>query len=514
MQLIILAALLATLAQSEVAPAILTAAAEPVSNGHWLLVLLTTLAAPLATACDGGWFVARLRQQSATDQLCWQQASARYERFQLAGLWLWLACSLAIIYLLNWPAVVRIEWGWRTWPLVDEVFILLPVIGSLLLVWMTFYLVERSACLVKGTVARASSVWSYLSWNVRHYLALAIIPAFVVIGAQELFAHFRPAADPTVGSLPTAAWLLCLPAIVVLPAALPLLLARVWPTVDLPAGELRDELVRISRERKTPLTRLLVWQTEGRMTNAAVAGLSRWCRYLFLTDALLVQLTPDEIAAVVRHELGHLQRCHLLQRLLVLALPVLAGAALQPLVGFDQDWLSTNSPYAIPVAGCYLIYAALVVGQLSRWMEYDADLTAILNADNQVNPDNARDLIHALAVFQGPHRESRFAHWLHPPTSSRIAWIRRVLMQPEEGMRFRWECERLAKVIYCLIAGLIAAALVGPLFSPTLIVERVLLQAEHSHSGATVAAHRGQVQHSPSQPRAVLLRGRRGDNLP
>lgn len=464
MQLIILAALLATLAQSEVTPATVTAAAEPASNGHWLLVLLTTLAAPLATACDGGWFVARLRQQSAADQLCWQQASTRYERFQLAGLWLWLACSLAIIYLLNWPAMIRIEWGWRIWPLMDELLILLPVVGSLLLVWTTFYLVERSACEVKGTPARASSLWSYLAWNVRHYLALAIIPAFVVLGAQELFAHFRPATDSTT-TISTAAWLLFLPAIVVTPAALPLLIARVWPTVDLPAGELRDELVLISRERKTPLTRLLVWQTEGRMTNAAVAGLSRWCRYLFLTDALLGQLTPDEIAAVVRHELGHLQRKHLLQRLLVLALPVLAGIALQPLVGFEQDWLSTSSPYAIPVAGCYLLYAALAVGQLSRWMEYDADLAAVLNTRGEVNADYARDLIHALAVLQGPHRESRFAHWLHPPTSARIAWIRRVLMQPEEGQRFRQRLNRLAQKIYALNAGLIAAALVGPLFS-------------------------------------------------
>jgi Zn-dependent protease with chaperone function len=208
---------------------------------------------------------------------------------------------------------------------------------------------------------------------------------------------------------------------------------------------------------------MLVWQTNGRMTNAAVAGLSRWCRYLFLTDALLVQLTPEETAAVVRHELGHLQRRHLLQRLLVLALPLLAGIALQPLLGFDSNWLSTSSPHALIVAGSYLLYAALAVGQLSRWMEYDADLGAVLDSAGQVNPDYARDLIHALAVLQGPQRESRFAHWLHPPTASRIAWIRRVLMTPVEGREFRQRLNRVAWGIYglviaTLVLGLIASA--------------------------------------------------------
>lgn len=463
MQLIILAALLATLAQSEVTPATITAPAGFASNWQLLVIVLTTLAAPFATACDGGWFVTRLHRQAQTDQLCWQRISQRYERLQLAGLWLWLACSLAVIYLWNWPAIVRTEWGWQAWPLVDELLILLPVVGSLLLVWISFYLVEATACRIKQTSPRATSLGSYLLWNTRHYLALALVPAFLVLGAQELFIWLRPGT--TASPLPPAAWVLLLPALAVLPALLPLLLARIWPTVDLPAGDLRDELIRISRQQRTPLTRLLVWQTEGRMTNAAVAGLSRWCRYLFLTDALLVQLTADEIAAVVRHELGHLQRRHLLLRLLVLALPILAGVALQPLLDWDRDWLATTSPYSLAVAGGFLLYAALIVGQLSRWLEYDADLAALVGRDGELNADHARHLIHALAVLQGPNRESRFAHWLHPPTSARIAWIRRVLMQPEEGARFRRRMDRLSKVIFCVSAGLVAAVLVGPVFA-------------------------------------------------
>jgi hypothetical protein len=112
-----------------------------------------------------------------------------------------------------------------------------------------------------------------------------------------------------------------------------------------------------------------------------------------------------------------------------------------------------------------VVYAALVVGQLSHWIEYDADLAAILDTDGQVNPDYARDLIYTLAVLQGPQRESRLAHWLHPPTSARIAWIRRVLMQPEEGMGFRRKLDLLARVIYGLVVALAVIVLLAPMFA-------------------------------------------------
>jgi Zn-dependent protease with chaperone function len=457
MQLIILAALLATLAHSEAAPDIVTAAASSevlTGFGSWrlLVIFFTTLAAPLATACDAGWFVASLEKQKLTEPIGWQRAGERYERLQLAALWLWLAGSLAIIYLWKWPAIVQVTWGWRNWPLIDDALILLPVLASLLLIWATFFYVEKTAERLKQVAPRRNSLSSYLVWNSRHYLAMALVPAFLVLAGQELAARYV---------ISSSAWLLAIPAVVLAPCALPLLLRWLWPTIELPAGELRDRIVNISRELQTPLTRLLVWQTQGRMTNAAVAGLSRWCRYLFLTDALLLELTPDEIAAVVRHELGHLQRLHLLQRLLVLALPVLAGFALQPLPGFNGDWLSTTSPYALAVSAAYVLYALLIVAPFSRWLEYDADLSAFTNAASEVNPDQARDLIHALVVLQGPQRESRLAHLLHPPTASRISWIRRVLLNPREGMAYRCRLDQLARMIVAIISGLVGLIALG-----------------------------------------------------
>lgn len=453
MQLIILAALLATLAQTETAPAAITAAPAAGAGGDvsvWklLLMLLTALAAPVATACDAGWFVTTLRKSDLTSNADWRRAGERYERLQLAALWLWLAGALAVIYLWRWPRIVQVTWGLQIWPLLDDALILLPALASLLLVWSVFHAVERIAQRIRQVPEPQTSLWTYLAWNTRHYLAMALVPAFLVLATQEALLRYP---------IGPVAWWLALPAVLAVPLALPLLLARVWPTVELPAGELRERIESICAEAKTPLTRLLVWQTQGRMTNAAVAGLSRWCRYLFLTDALLVQLAPEEVAAVVRHELAHLQRRHLLQRLLVLAIPVLAGLALQSSQVLPADWLAMSSPFSLGVAALYVVFALLVVAPLCRWLEYDADLAACWDARGRLHADHVRDLIHALVALQGPQRESRLANLLHPPTVLRIAWLRRVLLRPEEGIAFRRRAGWLALAIY----GLVGVSVLG-----------------------------------------------------
>jgi Zn-dependent protease with chaperone function len=465
MQLIILAALLATLAHSEATPdwgmagtfAAKWLGGEP---GRLLCLLLTMLAAPVATACDGGWFIARLRRNPLTHCQHWQQAGQRYERLQLAALWLWLAGSLAVIYLWDWPQLVRVEWGWSTWPLVDDLLVLAPVVGSLVLVWLTFYFVERTAHRLRESPQQHQTLAAYLVWQCRHYLAMALIPALVVLAIQDISVYYGQhwnfvAAPAHLG------WL-AIPALALLVIALPLLLRRLWPTTALPANELRTTLEAISTQQRTPLTQILVWETGGRLANAAVAGVSRHCRYLFLTDALLAQLAPTEIAAVVRHELAHLQRRHLILRMLLLVLPGLAWFALQPLLQSEVDLLSTSSPYSLAVSGLYLAYAAIVVGYYSKLLEYDADLAAVFDEQGELAADSARDLIHALATLQGPHGDSRFS-WLHPPTSARIGWIRRVLMKPAEGHAYRHKLDQLARLIVMstiALCGLIAVAAV------------------------------------------------------
>jgi len=58
---------------------------------------------------------------------------------------------------------------------------------------------------------------------------------------------------------------------------------------------------------------ILYWPIfEGRMITAGVMGLVKKFRYILVTEALLDILSPEELDAVIAHEIGHVKRRHLL----------------------------------------------------------------------------------------------------------------------------------------------------------------------------------------------------------
>ena len=54
----------------------------------------------------------------------------------------------------------------------------------------------------------------------------------------------------------------------------------------------------------------------GRMITAGVMGLIKKFRYILVTNGLLQMLEPEEIDAVIAHEIGHIKKQHLLFYLL------------------------------------------------------------------------------------------------------------------------------------------------------------------------------------------------------
>src|SRR5262245_1384372 len=131
MQLVILTAVLATLAASE-------CGGEPVSGVAWrlALVVITPLIAPLAALVGARQFV--LVSQAGTRR----EAIAHW--LERAVLGVWLVTVTIVLFVAQWPRIVAGNWDLGRWPLVDELVILAPVIGSLLLVWSAFYWHDRA----------------------------------------------------------------------------------------------------------------------------------------------------------------------------------------------------------------------------------------------------------------------------------------------------------------------------------------------------------------------------------
>jgi Zn-dependent protease with chaperone function len=457
MQLAILAAVLTALAQAD------NGALPPVSGLAWrlLLVAASVFVAPLAALVGSQTLARRIDSAGHADD-----SEAWTAHLQSGVIGLWLVAVSVLLFIARWPQIVRGNWSLAGWPLVDELAILAPVIAPLILLWAALYRLERSqqvaAFRERGQAPPPARLMHYLWMNSRYHLGLVLLPALVVIGGSELLA----ATKIDLGGA-SSAWWLGLPLVITLLVLMPVVLRQMWPTTPLAAGPLRDELLAICTARRAQVREILVWQTGGYVANAAVVGLSRWLRYVLLTDGLIARLPNAQIAAVLRHELGHIRRRHLPLRLALLALPLVwwlalctAWPELEPAaeqiiarVGIPQSLLAAA---IVPLA--MLAYAVIAIGWYSRLLEHEADLDACTVEGGRIDPLWASDFRRALITLIGPAREPLAARWMHPGLHSRLALIDRAADSPQFASRFR---ARLRWIGLAIVGLYVVAAVVA-----------------------------------------------------
>ena len=168
--------------------------------------------------------------------------------------------------------------------------------------------------------------------------------------------------------------------------------------------------------------------------NAYFTGFGAAKRVVFF-DTLLKQLAPDEIDAVLAHELGHYKRRHILQRVVMMfALSLVGFAALG--YASQQSWFysglgvtpSMTAPNGALAILLFMLAVPLVtfflsplMAQLSRRHEFEADAYAM-------DKTNGADLASALLKLYKDNASTltpdplyvRF-YYSHPPASERVA---------------------------------------------------------------------------------------------
>ncbi len=168
--------------------------------------------------------------------------------------------------------------------------------------------------------------------------------------------------------------------------------------------------------------------------NAYFTGLGTNKRIVFY-DTLIESLSPEEIEAVLAHELGHFKHGHIKKRLLSTAAMSLAALALLGWLS-TQQWffhgLGIESPSThtalmlfILVMPVFTFFIGPIMSRVSRKHEFEADDFAAQHAD-------AEDLITALvkmyeenaATLTPDHLYSAF-HDSHPPAPVRVAHLSR-----------------------------------------------------------------------------------------
>jgi len=93
----------------------------------------------------------------------------------------------------------------------------------------------------------------------------------------------------------------------------PVLIQKSWRCRPLEAGYERNRIENLCRRAGVGYANILYLPMfGGKMITAAVMGLIRKFRYILVTDGLLSLLNPDEVDAVIAHEIGHVKKKHLL----------------------------------------------------------------------------------------------------------------------------------------------------------------------------------------------------------
>jgi STE24 endopeptidase len=222
--------------------------------------------------------------------------------------------------------------------------------------------------------------------------------------------------------------------------ALLALVAPIWLVplfyrlTPLPDGLLLTRLLALARRVGVPVSGVFVvdQSRKSRTANAAVTGLGR-TRRILLFDTLLDEFTPEEVEAVLAHELAHqlhgdIRRGLLVQGALTLVTFWIADLALRWGVG----WLGLDGPADIaglPLFGLILMLVSLaalpVANGWSRRVEWQADRFALRTIPDPRAFIRSMERLATLNLAERePHRLEELFLYSHPAIERRIAHAR------------------------------------------------------------------------------------------
>lgn len=204
--------------------------------------------------------------------------------------------------------------------------------------------------------------------------------------------------------------------LLVLALVLPFLLEHVWETAPLPEGSHRTSVLALAHASGFGTPRLRVWRTGNQVANAAIVGLTSKSRTVLFSDQLLVQLPPNELAAVFAHEMGHAVRSHVPLFIAWVLVAFLFGDLVAHTF-FEED----------PVwAGAVLLAFLLAWFGGFTWLSRRCELQADLHALDLLGETHT--LIAALERVGGRLRD--VAGWRHFSIAERVRFLEHAQADP------------------------------------------------------------------------------------
>jgi STE24 endopeptidase len=205
---------------------------------------------------------------------------------------------------------------------------------------------------------------------------------------------------------------------------------------SLPPGPLRAQVLELAARDGVPVQDVLVADASRRTTalNAYVSGFGS-SRRVVLYDTLVENATPEQVALVVAHELGHAERGDVLVGTLLGALAVAAAVCALALLLTWRPVLrrsgadGMHDPRVVPLVLALLAVGSVALGPVSnlvsRRIETRADVHALdLTRDAQTFAESQRRLALTNLSDLEPHPLAYALFATHPSSTERLALAR------------------------------------------------------------------------------------------
>lgn len=290
----------------------------------------------------------------------------------------------ANIYLFRLPLLLEGIPLFQWVPTLGTALFLALFLLYLVIVWNFAYGVQKHY--FSGELTKRSFVFSNISFSLP-----ALLPWFCLSLFADLvqFLPHEPVRDflnSTAGEITYIVFFLTVIAIFG-----PVLIQKMWRCNSLEPGYYRARIEATCKQAGLKYADILKWELfGGTMITAGVMGLVARFRYILVTPALLNSLDDSEIEAVILHEIGHVQRFHMVFYLLffvgfiacnfvffepILLLLYIAGPLYQ---GFAFLGIDKADAYPLLIClfliGFFVVYFRVVFGFFMRNFERQADI--------------------------------------------------------------------------------------------------------------------------------------------
>ena len=334
------------------------------------------------------------------------------------------------IYGLNLPSFLAARAPFHTIPTLLALLFLLLFIFYLGIVWTFAYGPYQR--LYQADISRWTYVVSNISFSIPVLLPWLLLSGIADVIQALPFEAPKQFLSTTEGEVSYFVFFLLGVAIIG-----PALIQRFWRCQPLEQGYYRNRIEALCLRAGLAYADILYWPIfGGKMITAGVMGLVKRFRYILVTNSLLQLLEPEEVDAVIAHEIGHIKKKHLL-----FYLAFFVGYMLFSYVAVDAivfgiisaepvRWLSDNAGfsqmgivsgiYSVVIICVFLIYFRFIFGYFMRNFERQADtyIYALF--------DSARPLISTLEKIAATSGQSADKpNWHHYSIRERIDYLKK-----------------------------------------------------------------------------------------